>query len=300
MNITLSIILAIILDRLLGEPERYHPLVGFGRIAGRLETRLRQAQQSPARAKGMGLLGWALLTLPLPLALMSLNLPIWVDSVLLYLCIAPSSLKQHALVVYQTLRDGSLPEARKKVAYMVSRETQHMDKRQVQQAVIESVLENGADAVFAPIFWFMVFGPAGVVFYRLSNTLDAMWGYKNTDYYYFGRVAAKMDDLLNFVPARLTAWSYALTGATRKALHCWRSQAALLDSPNAGPVMTAGAGAIDVALGGPAYYHGQLKQKIPFGSKRLTRPEDIVRATALIDRSLALWVLVIAAGEYFA
>ncbi len=304
MNITLSIILAIILDHLLGEPKRYHPLVGFGRLADCLEARLRMPQHSPAEAKTMGLIGWTLLTAPLPLLLTQWELAavheIWLDGVILYFCIAPSSLKLHALRVYHALQNQSLSEAKKQVARMVSRETRKMDQQQVQKAVIESVLENGADAVFAPVFWFVVTGPAGALFYRLSNTLDAMWGYKNADYRHFGRVAARMDDLLNFLPARLTALSYALTGSTRQAVNCWRTQAALLDSPNAGPVMTAGAGAMDVQLGGPAFYHGQLKQKIQFGSKRLTEADDIVRANALILRSLWLWLLLIALGESFA
>ncbi len=304
MNITLSIILAIILDHWLGEPERYHPLAGFGRLADGLEKRLRKPQRSPGGAKASGLIAWASLTLPLPLMLTQLELAavykVWTDGVLLYFCIAPSSLKLHAIRVYHALQNQSLAVAKQQLARMVSRETAKMDAQQVQKATIESVLENGADAVFAPIFWFMVAGPAGAVFYRLCNTLDAMWGYKNTEYYYFGRVAAKMDDLLNYPPARLTALSYALTGGTRQALTCWRTQAGFLESPNAGPVMTAGAGAMDVRLGGPAYYHGRLKEKIYFGSQRETQPEDIVRANKLIDKSLLLWVILIAVGGCFA
>jgi adenosylcobinamide-phosphate synthase len=304
MNITLSIILAIILDYLLGEPKRYHPLVGFGRVAACLEKQLRIASQSPAKVKARGLLGWALLTLPLPLILSELVLPvigqIWLNSVILYFCIAPSSLKQHALKVYHSLQNQSLSAAQQQVGRMVSRETRRMSRQQVQKAVIESVLENGADAVFAPIFWFVIAGPAGALFYRLSNTLDAMWGYKNDDFFYFGRVAARMDDLLNFLPARLTALSYALTGTTCQAIKCWQNQAAFLDSPNAGPVMTAGAGAINVRLGGPAYYHGRLKEKSYFGTQRATQAKDILRANSLINKSLLLWVMLIAVGDYFA
>jgi len=304
VNITLSIILAIILDHLLGEAKRYHPLVGFGRLAGWLETTLRKPGQRPLAAKLSGMQGWALLTLPFPLLLSQLSLSgfyaIIFDSLVLYVCIAPSSLKLHALKVYQAIREQSLIEAQQQVARIVSRDTDRMDKQQVQKAVIESVLENGADAVFAPIFWFIIAGPAGAVFYRLSNTLDAMWGYKNSDYYYFGRFAARMDDLLNYLPARLTALSYALTGATRQALNCWRHQASFLDSPNAGPVMTAGAGAIDVQLGGSTYYHGQRKEKIHFGSSRQSSPDDILRANNLILRSLFLWLFFIALGESIA
>jgi adenosylcobinamide-phosphate synthase len=173
---------------------------------------------------------------------------------------------------------------------IVSRQTEKMTAVDVRKATIESVLENGADAVFAPIFWFAVAGPAGAVLYRLSNTLDAMWGYKNQRYIYFGWAAARFDDVLNWIPARLTASSYALVGQTKKAIDCWKNQAHLLDSPNAGPVMTAGAGALQLKLGGAAWYHGDLKDKIYFGTEKLPDNEDIIRANSLITNSLILWI----------
>ncbi|WP_198246881.1 adenosylcobinamide-phosphate synthase CbiB [methane-oxidizing endosymbiont of Gigantopelta aegis] len=304
MTITLTIILAIILDYRLGEPKRYHPLVGFGWLANNLESRLCHPEHSPARQKLLGMLAWALLTLPLPLLMLSFHLPatteLTVNSLVLYLCIAPSSLKQHANRVYQALQTQPIEQARAAVGYMVSRNTDQMDVRQIQNAAIESVLENGADAVFAPLFWFVLAGPAGVIFYRLSNTLDAMWGYKNARYRFFGRFAARMDDSLNYIPARLTALSYALMGQTRLALSCWKMQARLLESPNAGPVMTSGAGALNRQLGGPAVYHGRFRQKPWFGSQHLTQSDDIVKANQLVERSLLCWCVVIAIGDYFA
>jgi len=304
MTITLTIILAIILDYCLGEPKRYHPLAGFGGLANTLESRLCHPEHSPTRQKLQGLLAWALLTLPLPALMLSVRLPAAseqiVNSLVLYLCIAPSSLKQHADRVYQALQTQPLEQARTAVSYMVSRNTHTMNARQVQNATIESVLENGADAVFAPLFWFVLAGSTGVIFYRLSNTLDAMWGYKNVRYRFFGRVAARMDDTLNYIPARLTALTYALMGQTRLALSCWQRQAQLLESPNAGPVMTSGAGALNRQLGGPAVYHGHLKHKPWFGSQHLTQRNDIVKATGLVERSLFCWCIIIAIGDYFA
>lgn len=187
--------------------------------------------------------------------------------------------------------------ARQRVGYIVSRQTDRMTAIDVRRAAIESVLENGADAVFAPLFWFVLLGPFGALLYRLTNTLDAMWGYKNQRYRYFGWAAARFDDGLNWLPARLTALSYALLGNTRQAIQAWRWHAPLLESPNAGPVMTAGAGALNLSLGGPATYHGQLKDKPWFGGAKQPGDQDILRAIRLIYQTLAFWWLLTAMTE---
>lgn len=165
---------------------------------------------------------------------------------------------------------------------------------------IENTLENGSDAIFAPIFWFILLGPTDALFYRLSNTLDAMLGYKNPRFYHFGYCAARLDDILNWMPARLTVLSYVLLGDSRKAWRCYRQQGSLCASPNAGPVMSAGAGCLDIQLGGPAIYHGQMQIKPKLGTKRLPENQDIKRANLLIVFTSLLWLATISLGESIA
>jgi adenosylcobinamide-phosphate synthase len=201
------------------------------------------------------------------------------------------------LRVRQALESGSLEEARERVGYMVSRDTGNMDARAVAAATVESVLENGNDAVFGALFWFLVAGAPGVILFRLSNTLDAMWGYRTPRYLYFGWAAARLDDVLNFVPARLTALTYALIGSTRNALRCWRSQAPTWESPNAGPVMAAGAGALELGLGGGAYYHGQWEERPPLGMGSAPDAAAITAALRLVRSGVLLWLLLVCLVE---
>jgi len=183
---------------------------------------------------------------------------------------------------------------------MVSRDTAKMDARAVAAAAVESVLENGNDAVFGALCWFLVAGAPGVLLFRLSNTLDAMWGYRTPRYLYFGWAAARFDDVLNFIPARLTALTYALIGSTRTALHCWRVQAPQWESPNAGPVMAAGAGALGVGLGGGAYYHGEWEDRPALGLGSPPNAASIQAALRLVRSGVVLWLLLVIAGELIA
>lgn len=291
----ISILVAVLLDALLGEPQKWHPLAGFGRMASWFEKHFLCNVHSAIRQKLSGFLALFLLLVTLLTPFYFLQQTGWLNLLLapliLYFCIAANSLKRHAEAVYQALDKDGLEQARQEVSMIVSRNCEKMQPVEVRRATIESVLENGADAVFAPLFWFMLGGCAGVVGYRLVNTLDAMWGYKNDRYLNFGWAAARLDDVLNFIPARLTALSYALSGRVGQAWHCWRTQSGLLESPNGGVVMTAGAGALNLKLGGPAHYHGQLKQKPFFGGTQSPEDGDIHRANRLLDSSLRLWLL---------
>jgi adenosylcobinamide-phosphate synthase len=214
------------------------------------------------------------------------------EAAVLYLAIGRQSLRAHALVVANALRRNDLVVARLAVSRIVTRDVERADAEAVSAAAVETVLENGSDALFASLFWFAIAGLPGVVLHRTANTLDAMWGYRNARFEEFGWAAARFDDLLNYLPARGTALAYALCGHTRTALQCWREQAPRWSSPNAGPVMAAGAGALQLQLGGPATYHGKREVRPQLGHGRAPRAEDVRRALGLIDRSLLLWLCV--------
>lgn len=284
---------ALLLDRLLGEPRRYHPLVGFGHAANLLEKTLNVGRKRLLR----GLLAWMLLVLPLPLALYWLlaQLPApaaaAVSVAVLYFTLGRQSLLEHTRPIGTALLAGDLPQARALASRIVSRDLQQADEAAVTRAAAESLLENGHDAVFGALFWFAVGGAPAALAFRLANTLDAMWGYRNPRFERFGKVAARADDVLGYLPARLTALAYALAGHTRLALRCWRTQAPQWDSPNAGPVMAAGAGALAIRLGGAASYHGQLEMRPTLGDGATPAAADIDRAARLLDRALLLWLL---------
>jgi len=306
-----SVLLALLLDYVLQEPRRFHPLVGFGNLALWLERRLnaRAGAGAPLRdasgrgTKLAGVIAWILAVLPLTVLASMLDalvdfsdgLSFVVGGVVLYLAIGWRSLLSHGMAIARPLAAGDLDEARKAVGMIVSRDTSELQETDIASAATESMLENGADAIFSAIFWFCLLGIPGVVLYRLSNTLDAMWGYKNERYLEFGWAAARMDDLLNFMPARLTALSYALMGQTRLSLAAWRQQAGNWKSPNAGPVMAAGAGAINVSLGGAAIYHGKLQQRPQLGpaSGSSASAASIERACTLVNRVLLLWCVLL-------
>ena len=296
--------IGVALDAALGEPRRWHPLVGFGAAATWLERRLLASPglaQRPVAARLAGVGAVTALVVP-PVALVAaasvLGAGPIVDVVALYFALGARSLGEHAAAVATPLAVGHLAAARERVALIVSRDTADMDAGDMSRAAVESVLENGSDAVFATLFWFAIAGGAGAMAHRLVNTLDAMWGYRTARFRFFGWAAARLDDALNWLPARLTALTYAMLGCTRDALACWRDQGALWYSPNAGPVMAAGAGALGVALGGPARYHGLLKPRPMLGVGRAPEASDIGRAVRLVRLGVIVWLGALAAIDF--
>ncbi|MGV8898877.1 MAG: adenosylcobinamide-phosphate synthase CbiB [Burkholderiaceae bacterium] len=298
----------IALDTLLGEMQRWHPLVGFGRWANVIERTLNRAVDSSLSRFWYGILACVLAVGPFILLAAWLTdsgiIGLLLHALLLYFCIGLRSLREHALPIAEALTRGDLTQARLLTARIVSRDTQNAQENDLAKAGVESLLENGNDAVFGTLFWFIIAGGPGALLFRLANTLDAMWGYRTPRLLAFGCFAARFDDVLNWIPARLTALSYVVLGATladkRCAWQCWRTQAPAWSSPNAGPVMASGAGALGLALGGAAVYHGELEHRPPLGLGRAAVANDICRAWQLVAATAALWCVILTlAGVLF-
>lgn len=289
--------LSVAVDRWAGEPRTRHPLVAFGTLATRLEARLNTGR----RGRLMGLAGWLLAVAP-PVAIaawlvavLPLPLACAVHVALLWFALGARSLHDHIAPIGAALARHDLAEARALTSRIVSRETAHADEAALARAAVESALENGNDAIFGALFWFAIAGGPGALAFRLANTLDAMWGYRTPRYLRFGWAAARIDDVLNWIPARLTATSYALLGDTRTAWQCWRDQAHRWDSPNAGPVMAAGAGSLNVRIGGAAVYHGALEQRPTLGAGEPAAARHVPAALHLVERAVTLWLTVLIA-----
>lgn len=293
LTLPLAACLAVALDFILGEPKRYHPLVGFGWLASAIEVQLNpQHRQASSRQRASGLIGISLLILPFVYLTFSLHQPpiikLIIDTLLLYFALGHKSLHDHARAVSHALKNQDITGAKTAASYMVSRDPAAVDPI---PATIESVLENGNDSVFGALFWFFIAGGTGALAFRLINTMDAMWGYKKPRYYYFGWAAARLDDVVGYIPARLTALTYALLGHTRTALRCWQQQAPLWGSPNAGPVMASGAGALHIKLGGAACYQGQWHKRPTLGAGEQPVTNDIEKALTLVRHGVVSWLM---------
>lgn len=320
-----QLIFALLLDRILGEPARFHPLIGFGNLANRIEAKFNPQQNVPeddlphvAKARFKGMIGWLILVVPLPIALWGLNycavnfaaandssLVYWLigilNSFVLYLAIGLQSLTQHAMQIYHPLKHGDMDQARHFTGYMVSRDTQSLTPKDMRRAAVESVLENGHDGVIASLFYFVIGGAPLVVLHRLINTLDAMWGYKTPRFLYFGWWAARADDHLGWASTYCTSLLYVLAAPkTHQSKHlafehisrAWR-QAKDYKSKNGGRCMAIGASALGFTLGGTAHYQGNTIRSPLLGNGNVVALGDIPRSVALVKRSAWLFAFAV-------
>ncbi|WP_372779602.1 cobalamin biosynthesis protein [Litorivivens sp.] len=294
---------ALVLDRWWGELRRGHPLVFFGRYAGWLEQRLNaSASRSSSALLLLGALAMLLALLPWIFFVWwlgeQMGVLVWLfDSLVLYFALGRRSLFEHAMAVRDPLFKGELAEARHATARIVSRETATASEQDLVKAVVETSLENSNDAVFASLFWYALAGSPGVVLHRLANTLDAMWGYRNERFLYFGRSAARLDDLLAFVPAQLLSLLFCLVaepGSRLAAFRAWWQQGRHWKSINAGSVMASGAAALGLSVGGAARYAEGTEERPRLGCGRSPQPGDIEVCFRLQRRAIALAVVILA------
>jgi adenosylcobinamide-phosphate synthase len=275
-------------DRLLGDPQRFHPVAGFGTVAVRLE----RVTYADDRARGAlhtaTLVGAAVAcgalaeraTARHPVARAATTaLATWA-------VLGGRSLEREAHAVHHRLGAGDLPAARRRLTHLVGRDTAALDESQVARAVIESVAENTSDAVVAPLVWGAIAGIPGLLGYRAANTLDAMVGHHNVRYERFGWASARLDDLMNLPGSRLTgALAAAVGGDPREAVRAWRHDAAAHPSPNAGVVESTFAGSLGIRLGGTNTYDGdRVEHRAVLGEGRAPVPDDIRRTTDLATK----------------
>lgn len=282
-----GLLLGWVADQLLGDPRRWHPVAGFGRAVTVLEartyadSRVNGVVNEAVLVGAVTALGWATerLTRYPAIRLATTAASTW-------LVLGGRSLAREAEAVAQHLEDADLAAAREQVSHLVSRDPNSLDAAGVARAALESVAENTSDAVVAPLFWGAVGGVPGLLAYRAVNTLDAMHGYRNDRYRNFGWAAAKLDDLANYVPARLTAVLTTLAaplvgGSAGEAVRAVREQAAAHPSPNGGVVEAAFAGALGVRLGGRNNYGGVIEDRGELGFGDPPVPADLARANRL-------------------
>lgn len=276
------------LDRLLGDPQRWHPVAGFGQAAGWLEKRL----YADDRSRGIT---FTVIAVGAPVAAgamieyASRRVPV-VTGILTvaatWSVLGGRSLVHEAEAVADHLGVEDLPAARRQVGRLVGRDTSELNASEIARAAVESVAENSSDAVVAPLLWGSVAGLPGLLGYRAVNTLDAMVGHRSARYEKFGWAAARLDDIVNWVPARLAAVLATLgarwvDGAPRRAAAAVVQDAAAHPSPNAGVVEAAYAGALGLRLGGRNVYEGQISDRGTLGNGRAPEGGDIARATRL-------------------
>lgn len=257
-------LMAYLIDYVVGEFPTKHPVMWVGDFILAFERRFYSDRMLFGAILVISLLLLALL-LSLAVVYIANFFPVWLSLPILAL-LASTGLAMNML--HQSVAALLTAEQPKlALSYLVSRDTQAMTEAEVYKAALETWAENLSDGVIAPLFYLVLFGLPGIATYKAINTLDSMIGYKTDRYFYFGKVAAKLDDIANIIPARLTALLIILL-AKNKCLawqYCWRD-GNKLESPNAGYPIAAMAGALAVKLGGDAFYHGELKLKPTLGS----------------------------------
>lgn len=267
----LQLIVGYILDMLLGDPARLpHPIVLFGKMISRGEHALNQGNHR--KLKGALLTIFLVLfvfaatwTIILICASPSQTLSTIVQIILIFFCLAGTTLIREVRDVFLAL-DRSLEDGRQQVARIVGRDTSQLSAQEVRKAALETLAENLSDGVIAPVFWYLLLGVPGMMAYKMVNTLDSMIGYHSERYLQFGCFAAHLDDVANYIPARLTALLMVLAAGRPKLLSFVKKYGRCHASPNSGYPESALAGILDCRFGGPHIYFGEVFDKPYIGT----------------------------------
>ncbi len=298
-----------ILDLIIGDPRwLYHPVCLIGKLISVLEGGIRKI--FPKNQKGElagGILEVILVcvfTYMIPFAVLQLLYgwqfiagfvleTFWCGQLL-----ATRSLKDESMKVYDRLKNSTIDEARYAVSMIVGRDTKDLTEEGVTKAAVETVAENSSDGIIAPMLYMAIGGAPLMFLYKGINTMDSMLGYKNDRYLYFGRCAAKLDDVANFIPARISGWLMVLATVfagmdTKNAAKIYKRDRRNHASPNSAQTEAAMAGALDVQLAGNAYYFGKLYEKPTIGDPiRPVETEDIKRANRLLYATCILGAII--------
>lgn len=301
----LALVLGFFIDLLVGDPRwLYHPVRIIGHGISFLEKHLRTC--FPKTEKGEQRAGFLLVILicagsaAVPFGILYLAyrihlvFGICLEILMCYQMLAVKSLKDESMRVFEELKKGDLEGARYAVSMIVGRDTRTLDEAGVTKAAVETVAENTSDGIIAPLFYMAIGGPVLMFFYKGVNTMDSMVGYKNEKYLNFGRYAAKFDDIMNYIPARISAWlmiaaSYMCGFDGKNAAKIYIRDRYNHASPNSAQTEAVMAGALDIQLAGNAYYFGKLYEKPTIGDNiRPVESQDIQRANRLLYVSAAV------------
>lgn len=283
----LGILLGFTADRLLGDPRRYHPVAGFGRAASRAEQHLYADTRSAGTTYAAVLVGT---TTVLGLAAERLTrkhplLHTAATAAATWTVLGARSLEREAETMARLLEEKDIEAARDRLSHLCARDATNLEADELARATVESIAENTSDACVAPLLWGGLLGIPGLLGYRAANTLDAMVGYRSPKYENFGWAAARLDDVLNLLPARVCAVLTGLSaGRPAETVAVWRRDAPQHPSPNAGPVEAAFAGALGLTLGGTNNYGSYVEDRGTLGDGPAPSVADVRRTAKLARR----------------
>ncbi|HLE93277.1 MAG TPA: regulatory signaling modulator protein AmpE [Sulfuricaulis sp.] len=303
-EILIAVLLALTLDYLIPDRQGIKPFAWYRDWAESIEERFNGGK----RVHGIGAVALAILPILAGVAVIHYILGElgWIlqfifNVIVLYVCVDVSRLSKTANAVSMALESGDADEANEQLQVLTGKSTTDVNETEIARAAVEGVLKQGNTLIISPIFWFILLGPFGAVLQRLSSILDSLWGHRYERFAEFGWAAARFDDVLGWVPARITALSYALMGSFEDALHCWRKRVGVWSDINSGPLLASGFGAMHMQSCDVSADEGEYEEQ----SLELTVIPDaghVRRAVALVWRVLLLWLVVgiLMAGAHLA